>query len=205
MERTVHQVYWEMFQAKQAGDIPRAERLMAELEERREHISAKPSAREIDALEGKLPVFARERLGKNQLERGSQVRANCITAAFGFHDPSPIEMEHTTMEFLLRIKNEFRQLIEGRDYKFGDLVVMWSRRGGSWDGLRVNVHEMNPTDPDFPYGLVFDHVAVRVREDLVFHKPDPRPESRFQIDYLESAMSTTASLTGFELTFHRHV
>lgn len=71
------------------------------------------------------------------------------------------------------------------------------------DNRRIDVRRMNKEEADFPYGLVFDHIVVRLSDDLVFHKPDPTLESRYQIDLLGSVLMPNEGRTGFETTSHR--
>ncbi len=202
--RRFQDLYQEMFRAVQAGDIQLADTLRSQLEELRGQTQPKPERSAIERLKSQLPQFALGVLDRTQEDIAPAERCNCINAAFNFHDPSPRWKTYSTGEFLERIQAEFIQLSSADDFNFGDLVVLWSRvDGGSWGQRSIAVSQINPSDDDFPYGLVFDHVAVRLTEDLVFHKPDPTPQSRYQIDFLSSVIAPTILNFGFEMTFHR--
>lgn len=203
MNMEFQELYQRMFAAKQVGDDALAERLMIEMEELRKREYSAPSPVQLERVVPLLPDFAAHVLGKSQSEVGSDERANCINAAFNFHDSVIRHATYSTMEFLDRIRSEFRQV--GSEYQFGDLVVAWSRTGGSWDSRSIDVHQINESDADFPYGLVFDHIMVRVSEDLVFHKANPTLESRYHIDFLASVVMPNTALLGFELTHHRRI
>lgn len=196
-------LYQRMFEARQAKDDALADRLLIQIEEFRKAKYSTPSAHIIESILSSLPAFAKATLNKNQIELGSAERANCINTAFNFHDQIRRDATYSTMEFLERAQKEFHQMPSNSEFRFGDLVVIWSRIGGSWDSKAIDLHKMNPSDTDFPYGLVFDHVMVRISGDLVFHKPDPTLESRYQIDYFDSVVMPNMENRGFELTFHR--
>ncbi len=192
-----------MFSAKQIGDVHLAEALMIQMEAQRNSELPKPRETALRSILSLLPPFASEVLGKSQAELGFIERSNCINAAFNFHDISARWEAYSTIDFLVRIQNDFVQLSNSEPFQFGDLAVMWSRTGGSWDGQTIDVHQINREDSEFPYGLVFDHIVVRLTDDLVFHKPDPTHESRYQIDYLTSVIALTVANRGFEVSFHR--
>ena len=107
------------------------------------------------------------------------------------------------MELLRFLWKNTEQVFSLEDYKFGDLIVWWNRSGGSWDNRKIVIKEMGLEDLDFPYGLVFDHVAVRVTSDIVFNKPNPSPDSECKFDYLDSASYPSKLGKGHELTLHR--
>ncbi|MGE0762992.1 MAG: hypothetical protein AB7N80_06920 [Bdellovibrionales bacterium] len=196
-------LYRQMFHAKQNGQMQLADELMLQMEELRKKNFSSPNLSQIEEILPRLPSFAARTLGQSQADWGGLERANCINAAFNFHNEAPRSAPYSTMEFLDRIQAEFRQIQSDAMFQFGDLVVIWSRVGGAWDDKTIDVHQINKNDPDFPYGLVFDHVMVRLTEDLVFHKPDPVLESRYQIDFLNSVVILNVGNRGFELTFHR--
>lgn len=195
-------LYQEMFQAKQAGNTQLADRLMVQMEVLRSQEYSVPSEDKISEISHTLPTFALNVLGKSQSELGLAERSNCINAAFNFHSLQPRYSPYSTMEFLNKIQKEFQQKPNDSQFRFGDLVVIWSRTIGTWDHRSIDVHMINKADADFPYGLVFDHVVVRLSEELVFHKPDPTLESRYQIDFLDSVVRPNIPNRGFELTFH---
>jgi hypothetical protein len=142
-------------------------------------------------------------LGQSQRDLGRTERSNCINAALNFHDLKFRWKPYSTEEFLTRLQTDFVQLQNSLHCAFGDLVVMWSRTSGTWDNTIIDVHKMNHSDADYPYGLIFDHVAVRVNADLVFHKPDRTYESCYQVEALNSVIAGSMANSGFELTFHR--
>ncbi len=197
------ELYRLMFEAKQSEDHATAEKLMLAIEEQRTQAARLPDPQLIESQLSHLPEFARQVLWKSQIEVGRPERSNCINAAFNYHDVNPHWETYSTTEFLDRIQNEYFQISPEEDAKRGDLIALWSRTGGSWDHRKIDVHEMDRSAPDFPYGLVFDHVAVRLDENLVFHKPDPTLESRYQIELLEAIKVVTAQQPGFEVTLHR--
>lgn len=197
-----------MFQAKQVGDHQLAETLMIQMEDERTKLFAKPSRDEVNSLLPSLPEFCRNVLGRSQSELQILEPSNCINAALNFHAPSPRWESYSTMELLDRLQTQFEQiqmkLEEGRfQYQFGDLVVLWSRNGGSWDNRQICVDEINSHHPEFPYGLVFDHIFVCVSSDLAFHKADPTSQSRYEIDYIPSIIAPARTNQGFEMTLHR--
>lgn len=196
-------LYSRMFEAQQQGNRALSDDLKKQIEELRNIAFPKPGKECIEKIVDRLPDFAAKTLGKNHLELGLAERSNCINAAFNFQDEIAHWQTYSTTDFLNRIQTGFQQLESLNQVNWGDLVVFWSRTGGSWDNRTIDVHKINDADPDFPYGLVFDHVAVRLTDTLVFHKPDPTLESRYQIDFLSSAAGATISNQGFEMTFHR--
>ena len=150
-----------------------------------------------------LPIFARNVLGQSQTQLGLTVKSNCINAAFNFHGPQINWEPYKPIDFVKLIQGHYLQLPHGDNLTYGDLIVMWSRTSGSWDDRKIMTSEINESDPDFPYGLVFDHVVVFLEDNLVFHKPNPKMESKYCIETLTTAMSVTIDKMGFELTYHR--
>ncbi len=147
-----------------------------------------------------LPDFVKRKIGQ-ELKPGDP-RTNCINAALGFHGrerPSA----YSPMELLKFLMAETEQIATAEDYAFGDLVVWWSRREGKWSGKKIVIGDMDIEDPEFPYDLIFDHVAVRVKPGLVFNKANPSPASPYQFDYLETASYPARLTPGFAMTFHR--
>ena len=200
----LEKIYQQMFRAKQIGDDKLADKLMIQMEELRSE-QGKPDSASVAAVLHLLPSFAKETLGKSQSELGRSERSNCINASFNFHASDPRWPTYTTMEFLDRIQSDFVQIAETEPVQCGDLIVLWSRTGGTWDNRKIEVHQIEKSDSDFPYGLVFDHIVVQLTDDLVFHKPDPTLESRYQIEYLSSVVTPTIASRGFEITRHRRV
>lgn len=50
---------------------------------------------------------------------------------------------------------------------------------------------------------VFDHVAVFVGKECLFHKPDPTLSNRYQINHWDKVVGISEAVDGFELTFQR--
>jgi len=83
-----------------------------------------------------------------------------------------------------------------------DLVVFWSRSGGIWGSEgRFAWLNMNPKDHDFPYGLVFEHVAVRVSPTLVFTRRTRSLNTKYKFDFLETAKATLRFAFGLRSRF----
>ncbi len=195
------ELYERMFNAVQSGNHPTADHLRREMEHlRQNHISASNS---IPSLNDGIPAFVRKSLGKNPLELGHTEPSNCINAAFNFHAEFPRYLPFSTMEFLAVAQNQYRQLDDRHSLRSGDLVAMWSRTSNEWANRKIQLNELMPSAPGFPFGLVFDHVAVFLEDDLLFHKPDPTLESRYQINRWGDVISFNEVIPGFELTFHR--
>lgn len=187
-------LYAQMFRAQERGKRAEAEALKCRIEEMRLAHTRRPAI--LPDLRG-LPEFVRRKLGFAD-------QGNCINAAFNFHFTPEREEPFSTMEFMLGIQRWFHQIGENEDWRCGDLLVFWSRRaGGSWDQRRIEVQQMKADDLDFPYGLVFDHVAVRLDREVGFHKPDPTAFSRYRVDYLQAIAMPTRGNRGFEVTYHR--
>jgi hypothetical protein len=197
------ELYRDMFAAIQAGREDAADKIRIQMEALRAQAFPKPHHSLIEKMMHRLPGFAAHVLNRTQTELGRSERSNCINAAFNFHDPLARWETYSTGEFLERTQSGFVQA-GGETPAFGDLIVMWSRTpGGSWEDRKIDVHAMNGADPDFPYGLVFDHVVVFLTGDLVFHKPDPTPSSAYQIDFLNAVAAPLGLNFGFEITCHR--
>lgn len=146
-----------------------------------------------------IPDFVRKMLGTK-----TTARLSCINAALNYHE---IGMDRITpfkpMELLDYLCKNTEQIFDIEDFQPGDLIVWWNRAGGSWDSRKIVIKNMFFDDPDFPYGLVFDHVAVRVASDIVFNKPNPSPDSEFKLDCLETAAYPSKLGKGHEITLHR--
>lgn len=151
-----------------------------------------------------MPAYMKSVHGKRHGNELPSARLNCIDAALAFHGlkrdrQSPAD----PMELLNFLSRDTDQLRCPSEFEVGDLVVWWNRSGGSWDERRILISEMNPRDTDFPYGLIFDHVAVRVTPEIVFNKPNPSPRSEYRLDFLETASYPSRLGKGYEMTFHR--
>lgn len=200
----LNDLYDIMLEAKQTGESVIADHAMTLLEQARRRQSPPVPSERAREIARTLPPFARQVLNQSTwvLERPEQ--ANCINAALNFSEFYPRFEPYTPMEFLKVLQENFQQLPSGQDYRFGDLAVAWSRaENGAWDQTQIQVARMKPQDPLFPYGLIFDHVMVRVSDDIVFHKPDPTPQSFYLLDFVSAAIASTNWRKGFELTYHR--
>jgi tetratricopeptide (TPR) repeat protein len=154
----------------------------------------------------RMPDIVRNVIGKrhgNELWTG---RFNCINAAMAFHDLAPLEANSSVAspaDFLRILIQKTLQIFDFNDFQFGDFVVWWNRSGGSWDERLIRIEEMDLESPGFPYGLIFDHVAIRVRQQIVFNKPNPSPDSEYRFDFLDSAAYPSRLGRGHEMTVHR--
>lgn len=92
------QLYDEMFNAKQSGDVGLASSLMERIEVLRQSQSTNLSDKQVESLLPKLPRFAINVFGKTQLEVCPELRSNCINAAFNFHDKLPRFETYLTLE-----------------------------------------------------------------------------------------------------------
>jgi hypothetical protein len=156
-------------------------------------------------VDQRIPQFVRCVLGKRHSDGLlPRERSNCINAVVGFFAAPPYKYETaSTAEALTYLKNEFAQVELAPLQQFGDVVVFWSRSNGTWDHRKIRVAEMNPTDSDFPYGLVFEHMAVHVDDEVIFHKPSPALEIPYKFDFLQAAITALKHSHGFEMTIHR--
>ena len=109
------------------------------------------------------------------------------------------------MDFLTEIRAKYKQASSIKDLKFGDWIVLWSRSDETWKNRKISVDDLDPEIPGFPFGVVFDHVMVYLDEQLIFHKPDPRLESYYQINKLEEVLLFNKLIDGFEMTFHKRI
>lgn len=193
--------YSRMFSAHQAGDTHTANQFRDQMEElRRESISM----RQLPAIEiEKFPSFVRSTLNKKQSDLGIDFPSNCINAALNFLTNDPVFEPYSAMDFLNVIQTNFRQLESKCELDFGDLVVCWSRSSDDWEKKGILIEALDPSSPGFPFGLVFDHVAVFVGENCLFHKPDPTFNSCYQINHWDDIVGFSEVVDGFELTFHR--
>lgn len=190
-----------MFAAVQAGDKGRANKFRTLMEELRQNaISARPLPY-FDL--NKFTTFVRSTINKNPQDLGHVEASNCINAAFNFHSSQPAFTPYTTMDFLKVIRSDFEQLHSRDELQFGDLVVFWSRMNDEWKNRKILVSDLVTDDPKFPFGLVFDHVAVYVEQNCLYHKPDPTLQSRYQINHWDDVVGFSEAVSGFELTFHR--
>jgi hypothetical protein len=153
----------------------------------------------------RLPAFVRSVLDKNHSDLEMTEPSNCINAAFNFHSAFPDFSPRTTMDFLKTTQKDFFQIGSKEDLVFGDLLVLWSRNGDEWKDKKIVLKDLDPESPEFPFGLVFDHVAVFLGDDKLFHKPDPTLSSRYQINSWEDVTMFNESLRGFEMTYHRKI
>jgi phosphoglycolate phosphatase len=152
-----------------------------------------------------MPLFVKTVFGKKHSAESYKSRANCINAVCNFFAKDGIfQFEpYKPMDLLNLLMQRCIQLQPDNTFQFGDIVVWWNRTGGSWDQRKILVSEINLKDADFPYGLVFDHVAVMVDKNIVFHKPNPSPASTYGFDYLANASYPAKLGKGFEITRHR--
>ena len=164
-----------------------------------------PVAEEIVAND-LIPQFVRKKLEKKRPGQGALARFNCIDAAWGFHGVESDDREPAKpIDFLRYLLAGTIQVQSVDDFRLGDFFVFWNRSEGSWDNRKIILSEMNLNDSDFPYGLIFDHVAVRVTSQVVFHKPNPSPHCECRLDYNETAAFPSRLGTGHEVTLHRLV
>lgn len=77
------------------------------------------------------------------------------------------------MEFLKQIRADFYQLDSRDELQIRDPVVFWSKISDQWTRGPLKVEDLNPQATGFTFGFVFDHVAVYLGQDCLFHKPDP--------------------------------
>ena len=198
-KRLYKEYYKHMFTAVQNGDTEQANQFRTQMEQLRQScILSRPQLEYDSKL---LPPFAQSNLNKNHHDLNIKETSNCINAAFNFHCANPTFTPYTTMDFLKIIRTDFIQLQS--EPQFGDLVVFWSRVNDMWKDRRISIDELLPDHPDFPFGLVFDHIAVYVGAHCLYHKPDPRLESRYQINHWDDVVGFSELVDGFELTFHR--
>lgn len=155
----------------------------------------------------RMPDFVKRVLGKRHGQGLVNGRFNCINTALGFHDLAPEMDEKSTpalpIEFLKFLKDRTIQILDKEDFCFGDFMVWWNRSGGSWDTRKIVIADIYFDDPDFPYGLIFDHVGVRVEKQIVFNKPNPSPLSEYRFDFVEAAAYPSCLGRGNEVTIHR--
>lgn len=152
----------------------------------------------------RLPSYVKNVIGKKHGVDLELARLNCINAAFNFHglkadNQSPLK----PIELLNILYKQTDQVQSLDDFHFGDLVVWWNRNSGTWENKKISIKEMNFLDPNFPFGLIFDHVAIRVTNDIVFNKPNPSPSSEYRFDYLDTASYPSKLGVGYEMTLHR--
>lgn len=57
--------------------------------------------------------------------------------------------------------------------------------------------------PGYPFGLIIEHAFVELDEERVFHKPDPKPSSRYEVIQRGEALLPYLKSVGYELTRHR--
>ncbi len=195
--------YQEMFAAIQDGRREEADRLRVLMEGLR--LSQISDQQFVPQNLHLLPLFVQRTLNKNQIEIGVAEGSNCINAVFNYHNEVAVFAPLTTMQFLNRVRSGFVQLDTKENLKTGDLVVLWSRNGDQWRDRKILVKDLCPEAPGFPFGLVFDHVAVFVGENKLYHKPDPALTSRYQINDWDEVVRFNELLDGFEVTFHRKI
>ncbi len=149
------------------------------------------------------PDFVRLVNGKKHSEISSTGRPNCINSVFNFFSQPPYWHETApTSEALKFLQDECDQIEEPGFKKLGTIVAFWSRTIGAWDNKKISVRNIIPSDSTFPYGLVFEHIAVFLDPEIVFHKPSPALEVSYKLDFFESAIGTLKYANGFETTWH---
>ena len=160
--------------------------------------------RQLEILaKAETPSFVRLVNGKKHSEIVQSGRSNCINAVFNFFDRPPYNYETAhTSSVLAFLKNECEQIDEPLKKEAGNIVVFWSRSGGVWDNIKIKVKNMEATDANFPYGLVFEHIAVFVDSEIVFHKPSPAIEVPYKLDFVKAAIGALKWAKGFETTWH---
>ncbi|MGE0525926.1 MAG: tetratricopeptide repeat protein [Bdellovibrionales bacterium] len=171
----------------------------------------RPSADTISGIlqDPLLPEFVRFVLGKSHTHPPlPRERSNCINAVLNFFSsPRYRYQTASTSEALSFLQDKCSQLPGSAEKaQLADIVVFWSRsHDGAWIDRKIHVAEMNPADPEFPYGLVFEHMAVVVEPDLkiIFHKPSPAIEVPYKIEFLDAAIASLKYCNGFEITLHR--
>lgn len=192
--------YQLMFAAVQNGDRAEADKYRELMEQLRQSVIA---SRALNFDLEKLPKFAKMTLNKTQRDLNTNEASNCINAAFNFHSPQPTFTPFTTMDFLTAIRTQYTQLGTKGELAFGDVVVFWSRTNDDWKGRAIQVQDIIPEDPRFPFGLVFDHIAIYVGTESLYHKPDPAMSSCYQINHWDDVVGFSEVVSGFELTYHR--
>jgi len=156
----------------------------------------------------RLPEFVRKVHGKRH-DSGPlpRERSNCINAVINFFSSPPYRFETaSTLDALALLQNDFTQFDESHELCDADVVVFWSRlEQGAWHDRKIRVREMNISSPDFPYGLIFEHIAVVIdaESEIIFHKPSPALEVPYKIESLNAAVSTLKYSRGYEATWHR--
>ena len=150
-----------------------------------------------------VPDFVRLTVGKKHSEVADIGRPNCINAIFNYFAKPPYKYETAkTDELLTFLLNDCVQIDKYEKNEGIKIAVFWSRSGGSWDHQKIVIQKMNSSDIDFPYGLVFEHIAVFVDSEIVFHKPSPAKEVPNKLDYIESVVGGFKHAKGFEITWH---
>lgn len=155
-----------------------------------------------------MPEVVKSVIGKRHGIELFKGRFNCINAALAFHGLWPLSANSKVakpMDLLQILKKRTIQVTDIEDFQFGDLLVWWNRSGGAWDEKKILIDQIDFEDPDFPYGLILDHVAVRITEQIVFNKPNSSPASEYRFDFVESASYPSQLGRGHEMTIHRVV
>ena len=150
-----------------------------------------------------LPAFVHAVLNKNNAELGLTENSNCMNAAWSFYSSSPNFTLLRPVDFLKFLQTYFFQFPETEELHYGDMLVIWSRTEGADLDKKIQVADLDPEDTGFPHGLVFEHVAVYLEDGHFFHKPDPSPESRYQIGFWKDIIRPMKDISGFEITLHR--
>lgn len=161
----------------------------------------------IDAVlkDSRTPAFIRHVLGKCHAKSDlPDERSNCINAALNFGAEPPYHFATaSTLDLIQLLQKQFFQLDSQTKPQFGDALVYWSRSGGSWDSRPIDVSKINLQNRDFPYGLVFEHIAIAVSDNVAFHKPSPARDVPYKLDYFAALEITLRHSQGFERTLHR--
>ncbi len=109
------------------------------------------------------------------------------------------------IEFLRFLVERTTQIFDFRTATFGDLAVWWNRGKGGWKDRAIVAADIDFSDPQFPYGLIFDHVGVIVTETIVFNKPNPSPLAEYRFDFMMTAAYPSCLGRGHEMTIHRRI
>jgi hypothetical protein len=203
-ESELRQAYLQVLKCNNKTAINEFDSSLDAIEEIKKRLLPQVSLAETEDLisHTSLGLYVQNVLGKRHGQNLRPGRHNCINAAMGFHGFDRLE-PYQPIEFLSFLTEQTSQLHDLDDFKCGDLVVWWNRSGGSWDERKIVIEDIDVNAPDFPYGLIFDHVAVRVTKEIVFNKPNPSPSSEYRFDQLETASYPSKLGLGHEMTLHR--
>ena len=132
-------------------------------------------------------------------------RANCFNAVKIYWQDSKVQKLTGPQEFVEYIATNFQQISLDDSLYRGDVCIVWSRSDFQLPIGQINLNALANKNEGYPFGLLIEHSFVYIEENQVFHKPDPKSSSLYQMASFVEVVNSYQMVKGFELTRHRRL